>query len=118
MCKYEHYLMLKTFIEDHHASLDNNVEKQHFVSGCKYSNFIKEQIRRERDIPAHQHKFATSALIITINGYLNLPNSPTKRAFTRQRNPYLPRSVMPPHTTQVNSIQSYSPDYSDNANYP
>ena len=85
--------MFKTFIEDHHASLDNAVEKQHFISGCKYSNFIKEQIQCKCGIPAHQHKFTTSALIITINGYLNLPNSPTKRSLIRQRNPYLPHTT-------------------------
>ena len=110
MCKYEHYLMLKTFIEDHHASLDNEVEKQHFVSGCKYSNFIKEQIRRERDIPAHQHKFTTSALIITITGYLNLPNSPTKRGFLRQRNSYTPRNAASQRPSHINSLQAYSAD--------
>ena len=117
MCKYEHYLMLKTFIKDHHASLDNEVEKQHFVSGCKYSNFIKEQIRCERDIPAHQHKFTTSALIITINGYLNLPNSPTKRGLIRQRNPYIPRNAASQLTTRVNSLQLYSSNYTNDDNY-
>ena len=110
MCKYEHYLMLKTFIEDHHASLDNDVEKQHFVSGCKYSNFIKEQIRRERDIPAHQHKFTTSALIITITGYLNLPNSPTKRGLLRQRNSYSPRNATSQRASNIHSLQTYPTD--------
>lgn len=108
MHQYEHWLMLRTFIEDSHCTLNNSVEKQHFISGCNHSAFIEDQIRRERDIAAYAHKFEPSALIVTINGYLDLPNSPTKRPLTRLRNPYLPRNALPSRqTTRVQNLDMH-----------
>ena len=111
MHQYEHYLMLRTFIENSHASLSNDVEKQHFISGCNHSAFIEDQIRREKDIPAYAHKFAPSALIVTITGYLSLPNSPTNRQTQRFRNPYLPRNALPSRpAARVHNLNIYPSD--------
>jgi len=103
--------MTKNAIKDNHATRDNAVEKQHFISGCTHSAFIEDQVRRERDVAAYAHKFAPSALIVTINGYLELPNSPTKRPATRLRNPYLPRTPFQPRsTTRVHNVDIYPTD--------
>lgn len=82
MHQCKHWLMLRSHIKNTHATLNNEVEKQHFISGCNHSAFFKDQVRCEQDTPAHACKFAPSALIATMNGCLDLPNSPTKHPLT------------------------------------
>ena len=113
--KYEHYLMLKTYIENNRCLLNNEVEQQYFIAGCKHSYFIKEQIRHEKNLPAYKHKFQTEALLVTIAGYLELPNSPTKRNIYRQANQLSRNGYLNPQTTKVHSLDSeeingYYPD--------
>ena len=128
MHQYEHYLMLRTFIENSHASLSNEVEKQHFISGCNHSAFVEDQIRREKDVPACAHKFEPSALIVTINGHLSLPNSPTNCQSQRIRNPYLPRNALPSrpaarahnldmHPSDTDTIEINDDDYDDDIQF-
>ena len=43
-------------------------------------------MRREHDAPAHQHKFETSLLLVTITDCHKLPTSPTKKAIYNHAN--------------------------------
>ena len=108
MHQCEHWLVLRSHIKNTHASLNDKIEKQHFISGCNHSAFIKDQIRCERDIPACAHKFAPSASIVTINGCLDLPNSPTERQLTRLQNPHPPCDALTLRpATQVHGVDMH-----------
>ena len=87
--------------------MDNMVEKQHFISGCKCSTFMEEQMRRKRDVPAYQHKFTTNSLLVTINGYLELPNSPAKRPASTRIHYNAENQLMPRQTTMVHGLNTY-----------
>ena len=82
--KYQHYCMLASFIEDRQVSLNNKIEMQQFVSGCKYSFFLKEQIRREEHVPSLKDKSETSAMLATLQNYLLLSSSPTRRSIIQR----------------------------------
>ena len=77
--------MLWTHIEDQDCSLDNAVDRHHFISGCECDHFIEEQMRHERNVPIHQHEFQTDSLLITIDGHPELPSLPTKKAIHDSR---------------------------------
>jgi len=79
--KYDHYLMLRSFIKNKNCTLNEKIEMQHFVSGCKYSSFLEDSIRREETVAAYHTKFETTSMLGTLTNYLQLPNSPSKRAF-------------------------------------
>merc|ERR1712069_45861 len=107
--------MLKIYIENNRCSLNNNIEHQYFITRCKHSYFIEEQIRQEKDLPAYKHKFQTEALLVTIAGYLELPNSPTKRNIYRQANQLSRNGYLNPQTAKVHSLEreeinGYYPD--------
>ena len=110
--------MLKTYIENNKCSLNNEVERQYFIAGCKHSYFIEEQVQRERDIPAYQHKFLTESLLVTIAGYLELPNSPTKRNIYGRANHLSRNGYLSPQTAKVHSLEGQNVDeyYPDDAN--
>ena len=57
---------------------------QHFVSGCKYSSFLEDNIRREETVAAYRSKFETTMMLGTLTNYPQLPNSPDKQAFREQ----------------------------------
>ena len=54
---------------------------EHFVSNCRYSSFLEDNIRREETVATYESKFETTSMLGTLTNYLQLPNLPSKRAF-------------------------------------
>mmetsp|Transcript_20320 Transcript_20320/g.41634 ORF Transcript_20320/g.41634 Transcript_20320/m.41634 type:complete len:115 (+) Transcript_20320:513-857(+) len=74
--KYNHYIMLRAYIESNQQSLHDKYEREHFITGCKYSTFLQIEIRREQEFPSLAYKFKPSNFVTTLQQYLNLPHSP------------------------------------------
>ena len=81
---YNHYIMLRALIEDNPTNVTHKHEMKHFVNGCKYSDFLEGELRREEHIHAVQHKFQPQNMVNTLNGYLLLSNSPTAKSTPKQ----------------------------------
>ena len=107
--KYNHYIMLRAYIESNECTLHDNYERIHFVKGCKYSSYLQTEIRREQEFPSLQYKFKPSNFVTTLQQYLDLPNSPvsiqnpmSQRSSLRHRN-NLNRDNFVGRTTPFNS---------------
>jgi len=42
--KYNHYIMLRAYIESNRHTLHDKYEREHFITGCKYSTFLQTKI--------------------------------------------------------------------------
>ena len=70
-------------------------------------------MRRERDVPAHQHKFETDSLLVTINGHPELPSSATKKAIHDQVN----HAAQNAHCGQRWSVQVHGVEVEDTSTH-
>ena len=106
--------------------LNEKIEMQHFVSSCKYSSFLEDNIRREETVAAYRTKFETTPMLGTLTNYLQLPNSPSKRAFreciknithygqlSRPSNANIHELTMQPHDDYSNHDNYYNPYSND-----